>query len=249
MTFNDHFSVQATDYCQFRPHYPASLFDYLRSLTLQHDAAWDCATGNGQAALNLAALYNSVDATDASEQQISHATPHENIHYQVCEATCTPFADNHFDLITVAQALHWFDLEKFYPEVTRVSKTGGVFAAWCYDLFKVNDKIDVLIQQFHDETVGPCWPAGREHIANGYASLPFPFERIQPAGFSLTENWNLSQLLGYLNTWSAVHYYTEQHGTNPLQQLAPLLQQNWGNPEHIYQIHWPIYLHVGRVIK
>lgn len=254
MAFHDHFSKQAPDYSQFRPQYPASLFDYLSSLTPQHELAWDCATGNGQAALSLATLYNRIEATDASEQQISNATPHDKVHYQVCEATCTPFADNQFDLITVAQALHWFELEKFYSEVTRVSKPAGVFAAWCYGLFKVNDQIDVLIQQFHDQTLGPYWPAGRKHIADGYASLAFPFQRItgdpnKPAEFEMSASWNLSELLGYLGTWSALHYYIEQHSENPLQQLAPVLEKHWGKPAKHREIRWPLYLHVGRVIK
>lgn len=257
MSFNDHFSKQATDYSQYRPYYPAALFKYLSALTAQHDTAWDCATGNGQAAVNLATLYNRVEATDASEQQISQATPHAGVHYQTCEASTSPFADNHFDLITVAQALHWFELEKFYPEVKRVSKPNGVFAAWCYGLFKVTTEIDALIQKFHDETVGPYWPAGRKHITNGYSSLAFPFERIpdqikgqiKAPEFFMSVNWNLPQVLGYLGTWSAVRYYREQHEHDPIEQFAPALQTAWGNPEEAREINWPIYLHVGRVIK
>jgi len=249
MSFSDHFSQQAIDYAQYRPRYPANLFDYLATLTPQHNIAWDCATGNGQAALNLATLYNSVDATDASQQQISSAATHKNVRYQVCEATKSPFPDHHFDLITVAQALHWFDLEKFYSEVKRVSKLHGVFAAWCYDLFKVTPEIDTLIQSFHDKTLGSFWPDGREHIAKGYASLAFPFERISPPDFFMEATWSLSQVLGYLNTWSAVHYYIEQHGENPISQLTPQLKAHWGNPAECRDIRWPIYLHVGKVNK
>lgn len=249
MSFRDHFSKQANGYSQYRPHYPAELFAYLGTLTEQHDRAWDCATGNGQAALKLATLYNRVEATDASEQQIANAIPHEKIHYQACEATCSPFPDNHFDLVTVAQALHWFDLEKFYTEVKRASKPTGIFAAWCYGLFKVNSDIDTLIQQFHDDTVGPYWPVGRKHITDGYASLAFPFERIRTPEFFMSQKWTLPQVLGYLGTWSAVRYYEDHHGNNPLQQFATELQSLWANPGEIREIRWPVYLHVGRVNK
>ena len=134
-------------------------------------------------------------------------------------------------MITVAQALHWLDLEKFYPEVKRVSKPNGVFAAWCYGLFKVTLEIDALIQQFNDQTVGPYWPAGRKYITDGYTSLAFPFERIQAPEFFMSVKWTLPQVLGYLGTWSAVRYYIEVHDENPVNQLANKLESIWGNPE------------------
>jgi SAM-dependent methyltransferase len=249
MSFADHFSKQAAGYSHYRPRYPAELYTCLSSLTQQHEFAWDCATGNGQAARTLASLYNSVEATDASEQQIAQATPHDNIHYHVCEAGNTPFPDNQFDLITVAQALHWFDLEKFYAEVKRVSKPGGIFAAWCYGLFNISPDIDKLIYHFYNETLGPFWPKERKHIHDGYASLAFPFERIAAPDFFMSSRWKLEQLLGYLGTWSAARYYREHYSQDPVRQLASELQPVWSNPQMQRDINWPIFLHVGRVIK
>ena len=243
----DHFSKQATDYSQYRPHYPVELFKYLSSLTSQHEAAWDCATGNGQAAVVLASLYNSVEATDASERQIEQAIPHEKVRYQVCEATQTPFADNSFDLITVAQALHWFDLEKFYLEVNRVARPDGIFAAWCYGLFSINDDIDPVIHYFYHNTIGPYWPGERQYIDKKYATLPFPFSRITNPGFAITIEWNLQQVLGYMGTWSAVQYYKEQNNHDPVEKLAEQLTAVWGNPEQPRTVTWPIHLHVGKV--
>ena len=245
----DHFSKQASDYSLYRPHYPQSLFDYLASLTPQHDVAWDCATGNGQAAVALASLYNSIEATDASEKQIEQAMPHPRVRYQVCEATSTPFADNTFDLITVAQALHWFDLDKFYKEVFRVNKPGGVFAAWCYSLFSINHETDPVIHDFYHNTIGPYWPKERSHIDAQYAALPFPFERISSPKFDISIEWNLQQVLGYMGTWSAVQYYKEQNNYDPVEQLTNKLEAAWGDPGQTREIHWPIYLHIGRVNK
>lgn len=245
----DHFSKQANDYSLYRPHYPESLFTYLGTLTSQHEMAWDCATGNGQAAVALASIYKSVEATDASERQIEQAMPHTNVRYQVCEATSTPFTDNSFDLITVAQALHWFELEKFYKEVTRVSNPGGVFAAWCYGLFNINPDIDKHIKHFYRETIGPFWPEGRQYIDDGYATLDFPFERIDAPGFAMTANWNLQQVLGYMGTWSAMQYYREQHQQDPVKLLAAELEAAWGSPQQTREIRWPLFLHIGRVNK
>jgi SAM-dependent methyltransferase len=249
MSFSDHFSRQAADYSRFRPRYPPELFEYLGSLTTAHELAWDCATGNGQAAISLATFYQRVEATDASAQQVANAIANERVHYQVCEASHSPFADNQFDLVSVAQALHWFDLDNFYPEVKRVTKPGGVFAAWCYGLFNISTEIDTLIQGFHDETVGACWPEGRQHITRGYTSLAFPFERIANPEFHMGARWTLPQLLGYLGTWSAVHYYRDQYGEDPLVLLAEQLASAWPEPQTARDVRWPVALHVGRVNK
>ncbi|MEJ2141248.1 MAG: class I SAM-dependent methyltransferase [Gammaproteobacteria bacterium] len=243
----DHFSKQASDYSLYRPLYPQSLFAYLATLTPHHDRAWDCATGNGQAAIALASFYNSVEATDASEKQIKQTSPHEKIHYLVCEASNTPFTENHFDLITVAQALHWFDLDSFYKEVKRVSKPGGIFSAWCYGLFNIDAGIDECIHYFYSETVGPFWPEERRYIHDGYTTLTFPFERIQPPQFAMSVRWDLRQVIGYLGTWSAVQYYRERHGQDPVVQIASELESMWGDSQEKRTINWPIYLHVGKI--
>lgn len=243
----DHFSQQASDYSLYRPHYPQALFEYLGSLTAQHDLAWDCATGNGQAAVALAFFYNRVEATDASENQVSQAAAHERVHYQVCEATSTPFADNHFDLITVAQALHWFELDAFYKEVARVSKPGGIFAAWCYGLFSINTEVDARIKHFYTDTVGPFWPEERKYIEDGYATLAFPFERIQSPGFAMSVTWDLHQLLGYLGTWSATQYYREQRQHDPLPDLYEQLKPHWPDETVAKEIRWPLHLKVGQI--
>ena len=243
----DHFSKQASDYSLYRPHYPEELFKYLASLTPEHELAWDCATGNGQAAIALSTFYKNVEATDASEKQIEQATPHNNIRYQVSEASQTPFANNSFDLITVAQALHWFDMDKFYKEVNRVAKPNGIFAAWCYSLFSINDELDPIIHHFYHETIGPYWPKERNYIDNKYETIPFPFESISTPGFSLTSQWNLQQVMGYMSTWSAVRYYREQQQIDPIPSLHQQLKQHWQDETIVKEIRWPIYLKVGRV--
>ena len=69
----DHFSAHAQNYARFRPTYPTELFAWLASQSPGHRLAWDCGTGNGQAALGLADHFVHVHATDLSPQQLAQA--------------------------------------------------------------------------------------------------------------------------------------------------------------------------------
>lgn len=246
MAFNDHFSVQASDYSRFRPHYPDELFTYLASLTDEHERAWDCATGNGQAAQGLSSLYKKTIATDASAAQIDNAVTIDKVTFMISPSESTPFKDNIFDLVTAAQALHWFDHDRFYNEVKRVLKPGGIIAAWCYSLFSINDDIDPLLKELHNETLKPYWPTDRQKVNEGYTSLPFPFEKIAAPVFNITQQWPLNDVIGYLGTWSGVRYYREQQ-RDPLPELYEKLKPYWLDENDVKQVNWPIHLKVGRV--
>src|ERR1043165_5287441 len=124
--FKDHFSTQSQDYARYRPDYPPSLFQWLASLTSAHALAWDVGTGSGQAALALADHYRRVVATDAAEAQLRHAVAHERVTYKGMPAENTDLGNASVDLVTVAQALHWFDFDRFYREVQRVLRPGGL---------------------------------------------------------------------------------------------------------------------------
>ena len=169
----DHFSGHAACYQQFRPNYPDALFTYLAALCPAHELAWDCATGNGQAAVALAPHFERVIATDASAQQIDQAGPHPNVEYLVAPADKAPINDGIVDLVTVAQALHWFDVKSFYAEVNRSLKSGGVLAVWCYQLHSINPEIDSIVTQLYSGIVGPYWPPERKIVEDGYKSLPY----------------------------------------------------------------------------
>ena len=176
MNFKDYFSNQASEYTRYRPHYPEALFEYLATLTIDHQLAWDCATGSGQAALGLADYFDEIVATDASTKQIANAIEHEKITYIVAPAEKTEIVSGSVDLIVVAQALHWFDLDKFYAEVRRVSKSAGVLAVWSYSLLRVTPAIDRLIDKFYTGVVGPFWPTERKFVDDKYQSIIFPFQ-------------------------------------------------------------------------
>jgi len=247
MTFKDYFSKLAPKYTQYRPHYPRDLFTYLAKLPTGRQLAWDCATGSGQAAVGLADYFDQIIATDASEKQIANAIEHSKIRYVVAPAEKTAIEPNSIDLVVVAQALHWFDLDRFYAEVRRVSKPGGVLAAWSYGLFRQSSKIDSLVDHFYTEVIGPYWPGERKLVDDRYQSLPFPFEELEPPSFKMTAQWDLDHLIGYLDTWSAVQRFKEKNKTDPVLEFAEHLKQLWGPSAAEKHIHWPIHMRVGRI--
>ncbi|MBS4099045.1 MAG: class I SAM-dependent methyltransferase [Sulfuricella sp.] len=246
-TFADHFSTVAGNYASFRPTYPAALFDWLAQLASGKQLAWDCAAGSGQASLDLAARFAAVIATDASLAQIGAAPQHPQISYRVAPAEASGLDDASVDLITVAQALHWFDLEQFYAEARRVLKPGGILAAWSYGVLHLDvPDIDRAAQRFYAETVGPYWPPERRLVEEGYRSLPFPFEELVPPEFAMHAEWSLPQLLGYFASWSATARCIAATGRDPVADIAEELLPLWGDPAFARNVHWPLAMRVGR---
>jgi SAM-dependent methyltransferase len=244
MSFKDHFSRQAPDYAKFRPRYPHELFGYLGSVASSRHLAWDCGTGNGQAAVGLASVFNRVIATDASEKQITNAEPHEGVEYRVAPAEDSGINSGTVDLIMVAQALHWFDLDRFYAEVRRVLKLSGVLAASAYNLLHVEPAIDEIVNRYYYEVVGPFWPPERKLVEN-FADLPFPFHEIDAPKFEMTAQWNLEHLVGYLRTWSSTQRFIAAKRLDPLTQIADELRGAWEAPQQRRKVVWPLVLRVG----
>jgi SAM-dependent methyltransferase len=244
MTFKDHFSRQAADYAKFRPRYPREMFEYLGTVAPSCKLAWDCGTGNGQAAIQLAEVFDRVIATDASEKQIANAQPHERVEYRVTPAEDSGIQSGVLDLIMVAQALHWFDLDRFYAEAQRVLKPNGILAASAYNLLQIEPAIDEIVNRYYYEVVGPFWPPERKLIEN-FADLPFPFHKIDPPKFEMTAQWNLDHLIGYLGTWSATQRFIAARGRDPLEQIADELRSVWGAPRETRKVTWPLTLRVG----
>ncbi|OLP20386.1 SAM-dependent methyltransferase [Leptolyngbya sp. 'hensonii'] len=244
----DHFSGVAAQYARFRPRYPADLFAYLASLISTPTLAWDCATGTGQAAIALAEYFPQVIATDASAEQITHADPHSQVDYRVAPAEQSGLNSGSVDLITVAQALHWFNLPAFYAEAKRVLRPAGVLAIWCYGHLEIpGDILQQIADTFYNETVGPYWPPERRIVEAGYRTLEFPFIEIETPGFAIESLLTLTQLTGYLSTWSATQRYVKATGQNPIPTLTEELEPHWGNPGTPRPIRWPLSLRVGLV--
>jgi SAM-dependent methyltransferase len=245
--YADHFSRLAPAYASCRPGYPDLLFTYLAGLLDRHELAWDCAAGSGQATLPLARRFQRVLATDASAAMLDQAPRHPKIEYRVATAEKSGLSPGTADLVVVAQALHWLDLDRFYPEAARVLIPGGVLAVWTYGSQYLDEPaIDQLLQQFYTDVVGPYWPGERRHVEAGYRTLSFPFPELEPESFAMEEKWNLSQLLGYLRTWSATQRFRESQGRDPVEQLGLEIEPLWGTPTSTRTIRWPLSVRVGR---
>ena len=245
--FKDHFSGHAADYSRYRPGaYPTAMFKALAALAPDRERVWDCATGNGQAALGLAEWFDHVEATDASDKQIAAATPHPKIRYNVAPAEASGLPDNSVALVMVAQALHWFDLPRFYAEVRRVAKPQALLACSCYMRCSVDAGVDEVTEKLYNGILGDAyWPPERKHVERGYADLAFPFPEIELPRFSMEVRWTLEGYVGYLRSWSATQNYLKQNGEDPLELVGEELMRAWGDPMAARPVIWPMTIRAG----
>jgi SAM-dependent methyltransferase len=246
MAFKDHFSGHAALYAKYRPDYPAELYSYLATLSDRRELALDCATGSGQAAVGLADKFACVVATDGSVEQLKHSLPHARVRYVANVAEQPAFRHQIFDLVTAAQAAHWFDHDRFYEGVRRVLRPDGALAIWTYGLARVDRSTDAIVADFYRNVVGNYWPPERRHVESGYRSLPFPLREIAAPTFELRIEWDLDALMGYLATWSAVQRYIKAKNQDPLPELRQRLLSCWSTPAETRLVVWPLHLRVGR---
>lgn len=243
--FKDHFSV-ARGYGRYRPGYPDELFDFLAGVAPARGRVWDCGTGAGQSARGSRRRFRRVLATDPSLRQLARAGGSRNgLLFAAARAEAAPLAGGSVDLVTVGQALHWFDLDRFYAEVRRVVRPGGVVAAWSYALFRAGPEVDRVVDRFHDETVARFWPPERRIVDRRYAGLPFPFARLEVPPLDMRARWDLDQVLGYLDTWSAVNRYRRATGADPLPLVRRELAAAWGDGART--VRFPLTLLAGRI--
>lgn len=244
-SFEDYFSQNADTYARHRPGYPTELFAYLASVAPGHDLAWDCATGNGQAALELTRFFDRVLATDASTQQLEHAFTHKQIEYRQSVAEKTDPETNSVDLVTVAVAVHWFDLDRFYQEVKRVLKPSGILAVWTYYAPIITPELDEMLDHLNLNVLGKYWPEKIHYLREGYRTLDFPFKELKPPSFETQVEWGLEELVGFINSWSASQNYKERHGHYAVETIWTKLADAWNPPERKRLIRWPLHLRVG----
>ncbi|HEX7062862.1 MAG TPA: class I SAM-dependent methyltransferase [Woeseiaceae bacterium] len=242
-SFKDHFSGHAASYAAFRPRYPDALFDFLARSAPAREHAWDCGTGNGQTAVSLAAHFERVTATDASAAQIAAAEPHPRVAYRVAAAEASGIDEETVDLVTVAQALHWFDIERFFAEALRVLAPGGVLAVWCYGLCRVERRIDAVIEGLY-RAVDAWWPPERRLIEEGYRSITLPLPALPAPAFAMSADWSADAMLGYLRTWSACQRHLAERGTDPVRTVEDELCALWGAGSRT--VRWPLALKAGR---
>jgi SAM-dependent methyltransferase len=244
VSFQDHFSTQARGYAKARPVYPSELFAHLARLAPAHRCSWDEGTGNGQAAVALSAHFERVVATEPSRAQLAQAVAHPRVEYHLSAETAPMLESASVDLVTVAQAVHWFDRASFYAETKRVLRPGGVLAIWSYEMCLITPAIDEVLQRFYRGAIWPCWPPERRHVEAGYRDFDFPFEEIPFPASTMEHAWTLAELAAYLRTWSSVVRYTRESGEDPVTALEMELVPLWGVGRR--RIVWPLAGRVGR---
>ena len=246
-SFKDYFSEAAEGYATFRPRYPEALFDFLATLPAHRGTVWDCATGSGQAAIPLASRFERVIATDASADQISHATPHPGVAYGVALADASGLAAGSVDMVTVAQALHWFPLERFFDEVRRVLVPGGVLAVWCYTKPEVDGEAGAIVDRFYYGDCGPYWSPERDLVAQGYSTIAMPFDDAPSPALSIDASLTLTEFAGYLRTWSAARKLARAVGRDPVDAVERVLREHWDGEGGRRLVRWPVHIRAGYV--
>lgn len=244
LQMKDNFSAQAAGYATYRPHYPPEMIQYILSYTAGRQKALDLATGNGQVAAAIAPYFSEVYATDISAKQLENAKKAHNIYYSVGSAEDTGFKNQSFDLITVAQAIHWFSFDVFYPELRRILKPDGLFAVLGYGLLSTNPAANAIIQHLYKDILGTYWDAERHYVDENYTTIPFPLQEIATEKFYNHFTWSFEQLIGYFNTWSAVQHYIKEQGKNPVDSIQQELRAVWQASDK--QVIFPLLLRLGR---
>lgn len=246
----DNFSNQTKFYKKYRPTYPLEVYQELLKWVKYKEQCWDCGTGNGQVAIRLADYFQSVYATDISQKQLDNAEKHERITYKVERAEKTSFSDNQFDLITCAQAAHWFDSNAFNKEVNRVGKKGAIISIWGYGLLRINPKINSLIDKFYADILGPYWDKERKHIDYELQTIPFDFDEISTSNdTSIQTNWSLNELEGYFNSWSSVQHFNKSNpNIDSVKQIILEIKNFWKENE-VKKVKFPIFMRIGKIEK
>jgi SAM-dependent methyltransferase len=240
------FATEAEENAHLRPTYPDNLFAFLATVVPSREAAWDCATGNGQAATHLAEYFDRVVATDESGEMIAQAPPDPRITYRVAEAEDPGLGDRSVDLVTVASAIHWFDLERFYAEVRRIVKPGGTVAAWTYYTPVFGSEVDAIVHRLAHDVLGPYWDERLHYVVDEFHDLPFPFEPLEAPPFQTDMTWDMQDLLGYFETWSSSIKYREANHESPTRLIEDDLAIAWGDPQQKRDLHFPLYMRLGK---
>ncbi len=244
--FSDHFSSHAQAYAKFRPRYPAALFHYLAVVAPGTHLAWDCGTGNGQAAVGLAERFAGVLATDPSAAQIANARLHPRVEYRVTQYD-TGLEAGSVQLVTSAQALHWMDVDAFVRESRRVLQPGGVLAVWCYSLCRIERSIDELVEFFYRVTVGAFWPPERRLVDEGYRTVALPIDELDVPPFEMVADMTLAQFVGYIETWSAVQRSIAARGRDSIEAFTRTIGERWGAPSTARRVTFPLYIRAGEL--
>ena len=246
-THADYFSAHAAGYRRYRPHYPRALGEYLAQLPQRRAFALDCGCGTGQLTTLLAGHFDAVVAIDASAEQVAQAPPHPQVEYRVAAAEAFGLPDSSVDLITAAQAAHWFDLDAFFTEVRRVLKPSGALALLCYGVIEIEHSCNGLVSDLYSRILAPYWPAERRHVDTGYSQLPFPLSEEQTPHMSMRADWTADDLVGYLLTWSAIRVAERLGKQRDVHESLSAIHASVASSPGPISVRWPLRIRVGRL--
>ena len=246
MTAKNYFEEKGDEYSQYRPTYPDRLGTLLAQLCQNNEHALEIGCGSGQLSGVLAKNFDVVIATDPSIEQISNAQPYDRVHYQEGSAEKIEMPNNSVDLIVAAQSAHWFDLPNFYEQVKKIGKDQAILALISYGVFSMAGEVGKRFSDFYWQEIHQFWPPERKHIEQGYQSFDFPFAELSLPKLSIERHWTIPQMLGYIETWSAVRIARKSDNSSLLEILKRDISSMNSDSDETYRIEWPI---VGRVGK
>lgn len=239
------FDDGGASYAAHRPTYPSQLAEALAAIVPRRRLAVDVGCGNGQLTVLLAQHFDEVIGLDPSADQIANAAPADGVGYRIAPAEATGLDDAGADLITVAQAAHWFDLPAFYAEVRRIAAPGGVLALITYGVVVLEPELRQRFSQLYTDEIGQYWPPERRHVDSGYADLDFPFELIDVPPTAIERDWTLDQFGGYLRTWSAARKAEAAGAGQLIDDYLDDVRAAWGPGPR--RVRWPITVIAGRI--
>ncbi|MDQ3494779.1 MAG: class I SAM-dependent methyltransferase [Pseudomonadota bacterium] len=243
--FHDHFSRVASAYAQARPSYPAALFDWISANAPRRALAWEAGCGSGQATRGLASRFDAVHASDPSAAQVAQAPRLAKVRFVVEPGERCSLPDASVDAACAAQALHWFDRDRYFAECARVLRPGGVLVAWSYQDVVLPPALAAAGAAFLAE-IAADWPPQRADVDAGYAGYHWPFEALTVPHLEFGARWPLPRLLGYFSSFSAVKRHREATGKDPVGRHAEALAAAWGDPERERDLSWPLFVHARR---
>lgn len=244
--FRDHFSDRPRDYAAHRPGYPAALVDWLASLPARRDLALDAGCGSGQLSTLLGDRFARVIAIDASAPQLAEASPHARVEYRVARAEDTGLDDATVDLLTVAQAAHWFDVDAFHREARRIVRPGGAVAWISYGVVELDGPAAEVLRAIRAE-VASFWPPERRHVESGYRTLDFRFDELDAPPLAIRLPWTADDFANYVETWSATKRAADERGAEIVARFRRDIREAWGDPAQRRDVTWPLVVRAGRV--
>ncbi|KAL4426897.1 hypothetical protein ABPG74_008821 [Tetrahymena malaccensis] len=231
---------QGQNYDKYRPKYPSKFFDLILKDLNSKESYLDVGCGTGQMLFKLNSHFKIAVGTDLSEKQVSVATEKisNNQNYmnvKVIQSDANNLISSlqknslplNYDLVTVGQALHWFEVEKFLQltqsKILNQNQNSRLaVAAYYWDGFDIDINNEQLSgKQIHEQyynSIKNYYDFDRDNLYSNYKHYPFNkyFEQTSEDSFIEKDIFQLDDLVRYMKTSSAYNTLVEQNSKNPI---------------------------------